>query len=132
MMAESPREMGQVVPRGWRDRAFCPEEVSASGNSDREVLAAHDAETNSHNAQKKLGKQLNWVRYDRYVTSLDGLPTHARPPEGIGSLGESETHECAKAGQRSQPGLRAAAWLRARPVDAQRVIPAQEFLYAGR
>ena len=23
-------------------------------------------------------------------------------------------------------------WLRARPVDAQRVIPAQEFLYAGR
>ena len=126
-------EMGDLVPRGWRDRAFRPEEVSASGNSDREVLAAHDAvTTNSLKAQKKLGKQINRVRYDRYVTSLDGLPTHARPPEGIGSLGESETHECAKAGQRSQPGLRAAAWLRARPVDAQRVIPAQEFLYAGR
>ena len=109
MMAESPREMGQVVPRGWRDRAFCPEEVSASGNSDREVLAAHDAETNSHNAQKKLGKQLNWVRYDRYVTSLDGLPTHARPPEVVGPFGENETRECAKARQRSQSRPGAAA-----------------------
>ena len=45
------------MPRGWRDRAFRPEEVSASGNSDREVLAAHDAEiTNSHKAQKKTRK----------------------------------------------------------------------------
>ena len=33
-------EMGEVVPRGWRDRAFRPEEVSTSGNSGREVLAA--------------------------------------------------------------------------------------------
>ena len=47
-------DMGEVVPRGWRDRAFRPEEVSAAGNSDREVLAAHDAETIiSHKAQKK-------------------------------------------------------------------------------
>ncbi|CAN0590218.1 unnamed protein product, partial [Laminaria digitata] len=38
----------------------------------------------------------------------------------------------AKARQRSQSGPGAAAWLRARPVDASRVIPAQEFLYAGR
>ena len=38
-------EMGEVVPRCWRDRAFRPEEVSASGNSDREVLSAHGAET---------------------------------------------------------------------------------------
>ena len=72
------------------------------------------------------------MRYDRYVTSLDGLPTHEGPPEGIGPFGESETRECAKARQRSQSGPGAAAWLRARPVDAQRVIPAQEFLYAGR
>ena len=44
-------------------------------NSDRKVLAAHDAETvNSHKAQKYLGKQVNKVCYDRYVTSLDGFP----------------------------------------------------------
>ena len=126
-------EMGEVVPRGWRDGAFRPEEVSESGNSDREVLAAHDAETtNSHKAQKKLGKQANRVRYDRHVTSLDGLPSHARAPEEVGPFGERETRECAKARQRSQSGPGAAAWLRARPVDVQRVIPAQEFLYAGR
>ena len=48
-------EMGEAVPRGRKDRAFRPEEVSASGNSDREVLAAHDAETTySHKAQKNL------------------------------------------------------------------------------
>ena len=118
-------EMGKVLTRGWRDRAFRPEEVSASGNSDREVLAAHDAvTTNSLKAQKKLGKQINRVRYDRYVTSLDGLPTHARPLEEVGPFGESETRECAKARQRSQSRPGDASWLRARPVDAQRVIPA--------
>ena len=95
-------EMSEVVPRGWRDRAFCPEEVSASGNSDRKVLAAQDAETtNSHKAQKKLGKQVNRVRYDRYVTSLDGLPTHAPPPEEVGPVGESETRS-----QRPGSGVR--------------------------
>ena len=58
--------MGEVVPRGWRDRVFRPEEVSASGNSDRKVLAAPNAETtNSHKAQKNLGKQVNRVRFDR-------------------------------------------------------------------
>ena len=125
-------EIGEVVPRGWRDRAFRPEEVSASGYSDREVLAANDAETsNSHKAQKKLGKQVNRVQYDRYVTSLDGLSTHARPPEEVGPFGESETRERAKARQRNKSGTGAAAWLRARPADPQRVISAQEFLYAG-
>ena len=34
--------------------------------------------------------------------------------------------------QQSQSGAGAAAWLRTRPADAQRVIPAQEFLYVGR
>ena len=44
--------MGEVVPKGWRDRAFHSEDVSASWNSDREVLAADDAETiNSRKAQ---------------------------------------------------------------------------------
>ena len=58
--------MGEVVPRGWGDRAFRPEEVGASGNSDRDVLAVHDAETiNSHRAETKLGKQVNQARYDR-------------------------------------------------------------------
>ena len=60
-------------------------------------MAANDAETsNSHKAQKKLGKQVNRARYDRYVTSLDGLPTHARSPEEIGPFGESETQRMRK------------------------------------
>ena len=72
------------------------------------------------------------MRYDRYVTSLDGPPTHALPLEKVGPFGEIETRYCAKASQRSQSGPGAAAWLRARPVDASRSISAQEFLYAGR
>ena len=104
--------------------------VSASRNLDREVLVAHDAETiNSHKTQKKLGKQVNRVRQDRYVASLDGLLAHARPPS---PFGETYTHECAKARQRTQSGPRAAVWLRARPVDASRVIPAHDFLSIGR
>ena len=118
-------EMGEAVSRGWRDRAFRPEEESTSGNSDREVLAAHDAETiKSNEAQKKLGKEVNLVRYDRYVTYLDGLPIHERTPEQIGPFGESETRECTKARQRSQSGPGASGWLRARPVDASRITPA--------
>ena len=119
-------EMGEAVSRGWRDRAFRPEEESTSGNSDREVLAAHDAETiKSNEAQKKLGKEVNYfLRYDRYVTYLDGLPIHERTPEQIGPFGESETRECTKARQRSQSGPGASGWLRARPVDASRITPA--------
>ena len=117
-------EMGELVPRGWRDRAFRPGEVNSSGFR-IERLASHDAETiNSHKVKKKLGKQVNRVRHDRYVTCLDGLPIYARPPEEVGPFGESETRECAKIGQRSQSGPGAAAWLRAGPVDASRIIPA--------
>ena len=97
------------------------------------MLAAHDTETtNSHKAQGKLGEKVNRVRHDRYVTSLVRLPTDAHPQEEVDPFGESETRECAKARQRSQSGPGAAAWLRARPVDVQRVIPTQEFLHAWR
>ena len=95
-------EMGEVLPRGWRDRALRPEEVSASVNSDRDELVAHNGETtNSHKAQKNVGKQVNRVRYDRYVAPLDGLLIHARPPVEVGPFRESETG-CAKARQRIQ------------------------------
>ena len=116
-------EIVEVVPRGWRDRAFRPEEVSASGDSDSDVLATCNPETiNSHNTQKKLGNQVSRMCYDRYVTSLDGLPIHARPLEDIGPFGESEARECTKTRQRSQSEPGAAAWLQARPVDASRII----------
>ena len=72
------------------------------------------------------------MRSDRYVTSLDGLPIDARPPKEVGPFRESEIRERAKVRQRSKSGPGAIAWLRARPVDASRVIPAQEFRYAGR
>ena len=67
----------------------------------------------------------------RRATSLGGFPIHARPPEEVGPFGESETCKCAKASQWSLTGPGAAAWFRARPVDAQRAIPTQEFLYAA-
>ena len=38
------------------------------------------------------------MQYDRYVTSLDGLPIHARPPEEVGPFGESETRESQRPG----------------------------------
>ena len=91
------------MPRGWGDRAFRLEEASHSGNSGRDLLAAHDAETiNSHKAQKQIGQQVNRVCCDRYVTSPDGLPMHPRPPAEADPFGESENRECAKARHRSQ------------------------------
>ena len=125
-------EMGEVVPRGWKDRAFRPEEVSASGNWIEKCWRHTTPRSPTPTKPRKTRKQVNRVRYDRYLTSLDGLPTHARPPEEVGPFEEIEPRECAKARQRSQSGPGATAWLRARPVDAQCVIPAQGFLYAGR
>ena len=72
------------------------------------------------------------MRYNRYVTSQDGLAIHARPLEEDDPFGETDTCKCAEAKQRSQLGPGAAAWLRARLVDPSRVIPAYAFLYAGR
>ena len=70
-------DMGEVVPRGWRDRAFRPQEVSASGHSDREVLAAHDAETtNSHKYPQNTRKtgQPSAVRPVRHITRRTSHP----------------------------------------------------------
>lgn len=83
------------MPRGQRDRHFRPGEASASWNSYREVLAAHGAETiNTHKTPRKLGKQVKRVHYDRYVTSLDGLPSHARRPDEIGPSGGRKARVC--------------------------------------
>ena len=110
---------GVLVPGGSRGIAFRPEEVSASRNSYREVVAAHDAESvNFHKTRKKLEKQVSRVRCDRYVASRDGLSIHAHPPEEVGLFREIETPECAMTRQRSQSGPGAAAWSRSRPVDA--------------
>lgn len=58
------------------------------------MLVAHDVETiNFNKVYKTFGKQVNRVRYDRYITSLDGLPTHARPAEEVGPFGESKTRK---------------------------------------
>ena len=61
---------------GWRDRKFHPEEVSASGNSDREELAAHDAETtNAYNAQKSSEtRPPGAVRPVRHITGRTPHP----------------------------------------------------------
>ena len=67
--------MANVVPESWPNRAFRAKEERASWPSDVEVLPAYDGETiSSHKAQHKLGQQVNRVRCQRYVDSLDQLP----------------------------------------------------------
>ena len=44
------------------------------------MLAENDAgTTNSLKADEKLGTKVSRERYDRYITSLDGVLIHARP-----------------------------------------------------
>ena len=68
----SEEAMANVVPESWWNRAFPANEERVSWQSDVEVLPAHDGETiSSHKAQHKLERQVNRVRYQRYVASLD-------------------------------------------------------------
>ena len=98
-----------------------------------DVLPAHDAETiSSSKAQHRLGKLVNRVRYERYVSSLDQLPETRPQQDTSESQGEKETRDLARARQRSQSGSGATAFLRARPVDSARTIPASEFVTAGK
>ena len=129
----SEETMANIVPESWRDRAFRAGEQGASGQSVADVLPAHDAETiSSSKAQQRLGKLVNRVRCERHVSSLDQLP-ETRPQRDTGeSQGEAETRDLAKARQRSQSGSRATAFLRARPVDSARTIPASKFVTAGK
>ena len=61
--------MANIVPESWRDRAFRAGEQDASGQLTAEVLPAHDAETTSSSkAHYGLGKVVNRVRCERYVT----------------------------------------------------------------
>ena len=133
MHGVSEEAMVNIVPESWRDKAFRPGEQDTSGQSIAEVLPAHDAETASSNkTQYRLGKLAIRVRYDRYVASLKQLP-ETTPPRGTGDPNvEKETRGFEKARQRNPSGPSANAFLRARPVDSSRVIPASEFVSAGR
>lgn len=75
-----------------------------------EVLPAHDSETiNSHKVQYKLRQQVNRVRYQRCVVSLDQLPESARPPDTKDELGGVETRDLAKVRQLHLSGVGAVA-----------------------
>ena len=129
----SEEAMANIVPKSWRDRTVRAGEQGASGQSVADVLPAHDAETiRSSKAQHMLGKLVNRVHHERYVSSLDQL-SETRPQQDTSeSQGEKETRDVAKARQRSQSGSGATAFLRARPVDSARTIPASEFVTAGK
>ena len=129
----SEEAMANIVPESWRDRAFRAGEQSASGQSIADVLPAHDAETiSSSKAQHRLGKLVNRVHYERYVSSLDQLPETRPQRDTSGSQGEKETRDLTRARQRSQSGSGATAFLRATPVDSARTIPASEFVTVGK
>ena len=128
----SEEVMANIVPESWRDRAFRAGEQGASGQSIADVLPAHDAETiNCSKAQHGLGKLVHRIHCERYVSSLDQLPETRPQRDTIESQGEKETRDLAKARQRSQSGS-GAAFLRARPVNSARTIPASEFVTAGK
>ena len=83
--------MVNIVPERWRDIAFRGEEQEASERSVAEVLPAHDAESvSSSNAQHRLGKLANRVRYERYVASLDQLPVEMTTQRGTSNPREEK------------------------------------------
>ena len=95
--------MGEVVPRGWRDRAFRSEEVRASENSDGELLAANDAETtNSHKAQNKTRKtcQPGALRPVRHITGQTPRPC---APDGGGRPFQGERNPRMRKGRATEP-----------------------------
>ena len=125
--------MANVAPESWRNRAFRANEEGGSGQYDVEVLPAHDALTiSSHKAQHKLVQQVNRVRYQRYIASLDQLPEVAGPSDGNDVSGGIETRGLARARQRSLWGPGAVACLRARPEDTARILPASAIVSMGR
>ena len=125
--------MAKIVPERWGDRAVRAGEQGASEQSIADVLPAHDAETiSSSKAQHRLGKLVNRVRFDRYVSSPHQLPG-TRPPRDTNEFqGKKETRDLAKARQRSQSGSGATAFLRTRPVDSAMTIHASELVTAGK
>ena len=127
----SEEAMADIAPESWRDKVFRAGEQGASGQSIADILSAHDAESTSPNkAQYRLGKLEKRVRHDRYVAALQELPEMS-PPRGTGDQhGEKETRCFTKAQQRSQSGPGATAFLRARPIDSSRVIPASALVSA--
>ena len=77
----SEEVMTNVAPNIRRNRAFRANAEGASGQSDVEVLPAHDAQIISfHKAQHNLGQQVDRVRYQRYVGTLNQLPETAGQP----------------------------------------------------
>ena len=129
----SEEAMANVAPESWRNRAFRVNEERTSWQSDVEVLPAHDGETiGSHKAWHKLRQQVNRVRYQRYVASLDQLREEAGPSDSNDVFGRIEIRDLAKARHRSLLGPGAVACLRARPVDPARIMPASEFVSVGR
>eukprot|EP00904_Undaria_pinnatifida_P007452 jgi/Undpi1/3837/HiC_scaffold_16.g07206.m1 len=64
--------------------------------------------------------------------SKDQLPETRPQQDTSESQGKKETRDLARARERSQSGSGATAFLRARPVDSARTIPASEFVTAGK
>ena len=126
--------MANGVPaESWPNRAFHANEKGASGQSDVEVLPAHEAQTTSSDkARHKLGQQVNRIRYQRYLGSPDQLPGEAGASGSNDVFSENETRDLARARRRSLSGPGAVACLRARSVDPARIIPASEFVSMGR
>ena len=123
-------ETGRVVPTGWRGKAFRPGEGNASRNSDREVLAAHNAETISSPESQTNPREACQPAAIRSVRHISGRISHPCAPAGGGK--HTQTRECAKIRPSSQSGPGAFSWLRTNPVNAPRVIASRGILYAGR
>lgn len=98
-----------------------------------DMLAAHYAvTTNSRKDQQKLDKVVSQGRHAALTASLKELTETASPLGPGDPLGGSGTKAFAKARYRSLQGTGTTACLWARPTYSLRVIPATEFVGAGR
>lgn len=85
-----------VVPPSWVTWALEPPGENGRRQPTVAELAAHDGEsTTPRKAQHKLGKVVNKKQLDRFMESLEQLPTEAVPPTQEDPCGGRESKEIA-------------------------------------
>ena len=97
-------EMGRVVPRGWRDGPFRPEEVSASGNSDIERCWQHTTlRPSTPTKPRKKTPKTGQPGALRPVRHISGRTPHPCAPAGEGRAFRGDRDPLLRNGQATEP-----------------------------
>ena len=75
-------DMGEVVPRGWRDRSFCPEEVSASERVRIEMCWQHTTPRPPTPTKPRKTRKTGQPGAVRPVRHITGRTPHPRASAG--------------------------------------------------